>query len=1044
MRLRLLSGTALLILSSFGLTGTGTALAQSAQAPAGSASSGRTISVRAADHGDFTRIVLDGLKDAEGDGIAVREGSKDQGGEIVVSMGSSVPVDVSGVAAGVVRLSGIETTPSGANGVSIRILAPGHERFRHVRAGNRIFLDIYGPAASSGSSEPPNSQAGQEETHVAADSPSVRPQAGQDAKKQELSSEGGAEVSRSSESAAASVAGPVMPAAAVGPVDAEKLIRPISPHLVSFTSTEAAGMAAFVRSGTLWVVFDRTNLPVDGRIEGPEASRFPGLRRVDSEGVTAFYTELPGPANVYAEGGGLVWKVVLTPATRATYPIAPEPLKPRPASKDQAGGEEPKSALIWPTRRAGKVVELVDPQVGDQLKIATVARAPDTAGPARSYVDFDLLRSAAGFVFAPRVDDLSVRATPEGVEVSRPSGLTLSFRRASQSSVPDASEVQGAHSETDRGASAGGDSRSVYDFREWTMGGDKAMEDNRRIVMTAIGEKDETGRAEDLLALARMHVANGWGPEALGFLRIVLQSTPELETNPAFLALRGAARALAGKHELAVQDLGVPALDEDRDIPLWRAVVFGGLEDWRQAGAALPKAAVSVLAAYPAALRDELAPILAEIALRHGQVEEGGKLLDLMGKDSTSLRSDQENGRAYLKAEILRQKGKKDAALAAFKALADGRDDLYRVKAGLAFVKLGLEAGTVVPKEAIDRLEGMRFGWRGDELETLVNARLGKAYLADGQYAKGLSVLRDAATLDPEGPLAADIRADMAQAFEDVFLTDRLDKLSALDAITLYDAFRDLTPKGADGDAMIRRLAEALVKADLLGRASSLIQTLIDHRLSGPDAAQAAVRLAAIDLLDGRPEDAMASVNKALSLRGSVVDPGTLARMDRDLVLLRARALSGMDKPEQALALLGDMPPDPDVNRLRVDIAWRSANWDEAAEALADLILESEFPAQGPIEPDQATLIVNRAVALALADNRLALSNMRDLYGKAMAQTAQARLFDVITRERKAAVLSDRQTLMGVVSEVDLFRNFLDSLKNAPTPEVKAPARQGG
>lgn len=166
--------------------------------------------------------------------------------------------------------------------------------------------------------------------------------------------------------------------------------------------------------------------------------------------------------------------------------------------------------------------------------------------------------------------------------------------------------------------------------------------------------------------------------------------------------------------------------------------------------------------------------------------------------------------------------------------------------------------------------------------------------------------------------------------------------------------------------------------------------------------------------------------------------------MDRDLVLLRARALSGMEKPEQALALLGDMPPDPDVNRLRVDIAWRSANWDEAAEALADLILESEVPAQGPIEPDQATLVVNRAVALALADNRLALSNMRDLYGKAMEKTAQARLFDVITRERKAAVLSDRQTLMGVVSEVDLFRNFLDSLKNAPAPEVKGSVRQGG
>lgn len=1005
MRLKALSEKVIVILSIL-LFGAGFGLDSARAATPEVQKGGETISVRAADHGAFTRIVLDGFAAGKIPDITVRDGPKKSDGEIMVVLGSAVPVDLSEVGKSIVRVSGIEMMPSNAKGVSILVHAPGHDRFRHFRAGNRIFLDIYG----SGSVSAPSKKTVEEKS---------KPSAPVSVPKEEAAS--------APVGPPGAAPGPSMPAAIVPPVRKEKLVRPIERHVVAFTSTEKAGMAAFVRSGVLWVVFDRTNLPVDGRIDGPQKDMFLPLERLDFDGGTAFRAPLPGPANVYTEGGGLVWRVILSPGARQTHPVLPRRIQ----SKEGDATPFP-PGLVWPTKRAGRVVDLLDTGVGDRLKVVTVDRAPESSGPAHSYVDFEALRSAAGFAFAPRVDDLSVRVTPDGVEVSRPAGLALESeedqRLRNEKKTDKQGESDGASS--DKTPESGQNERRIYNFSEWMMGGDKAMEDNRRIMMTAIGAKDEQGRSEDLLALAQMHVANGWGPEALGFLRIVLQATPELETNPSFLALRGAARALAGKYELAVKDLAGPALESDTDIPLWRAVVFAGLEDWRQAAQAMPKNAVSILVGYPSALRDILAPVLAEVALRDGKPDDGAAILALVGAEDKPLRPQQEAARAYLRGEVLRQKGETDQATEIFKTLADGQDDLFRVKGGLAFVNLALEMGKIKPAQAIDRLEGMRYGWRGDELEMLVNARLGKAYLVDGQYAKGLAVLRDAAALWPDSPQAADIRTDMALAFEDAFTTDRLDKMSPLDAITLYDAFQDLTPEGPAGDELIRHLAESLVKADLLGRAAALFQTLIDHRLSGPDAAQAAVRLAAIYLLDGRPEDAVNAIQKATALRESVADPALRLRIDRDLVLLRARALSQMDKPEQALALLGDMPPGPEVNRLRVDIAWSSGNWDEAAEALADILLDSGLTSQSAIDAEQASLIINRAVALALADNRLALANMRDMYGKAMEKTAQARLFDVITRERKAAVLADRQTLMGVVSEVDLFRSFLDSLKN--------------
>ena len=74
----------------------------------------------------------------------------------------------------------------------------------------------------------------------------------------------------------------------------------------------------------------------------------------------------------------------------------------------------------------------------------------------------------------------------------------------------------------------------------------------------------------------------------------------------------------------------------------------------------------------------------------------------------------------------------------------------------------------------------------------------------------------------------------------------------------------------------------------------------------------------------------------------------------------------------------------------------------------------------------QSELILNRAVALNLADNRVALSQIRERFESQMKNTPRSRLFEVLTRPRKASVLADRETLMSVVSEVDMFKEFLD------------------
>ena len=150
--------------------------------------------------------------------------------------------------------------------------------------------------------------------------------------------------------------------------------------------------------------------------------------------------------------------------------------------------------------------------------------------------------------------------------------------------------------------------------------------------------------------------------------------------------------------------------------------------------------------------------------------------------------------------------------------------------------------------------------------------------------------------------------------------------------------------------------------------------------------------------------------------------------------MLRARALSDQDDIEGALAVLNKYPPSPEMNSLRADISWNAGMWEDAAEALQDLILDESIDPARPVSQKQADLLLNRAVALNLAGDRVGLANMRTKFGPAMEKTARAKMFDVVTRQRTGNLSSDRESIAALVSEVDMFKDFLDSYRASNQP----------
>ncbi len=799
----------------------------------------------------------------------------------------------------------------------------------------------------------------------------------------------------------------VMPKEEVAAVE-KQVLSGEKPHVITLTTTQNVGMAAFVRAGFLWLVFDRADLTSPPLIAGPNKDALGPLEKMDvtSDNASVFRLKASPLSYYYGEGGGLLWRIVATPNPRNTQPIKPII-------------EDIERNIVWPFKNSRKVITMKDPLIGDEIKVVTVMDSEQFSGVKRGFVEFDVLPSIVGLAFIPKAENIDAVLSSKGATISRPQGLAISPSRDTVSvtlkgDIQKETELFEAEEKTGR-------LTTIYDFERWQMGGARALEKNRQILMRGVGSKRGSAKVEDLLTLAKLNIANDRGQEALGLLRVAQQELPGIESNNEYIALHGAAAALAGKFDEAAEQFFNEKLNSYGEIRYWKSFILAGLEDWRQADRVVPED-LTILERYPHQIKEPLALMLSEVALRAGKPEKAQELLGLLEDEFTQMNIQRQSAWKYLNGELERQNNKPDQALENWQPLLEGTDDYYRAKAGLSVTRMQLERQKITPEKAIDRLEGLRYAWRGDELETLINYRLGEVYIDNENYLKGLSTLRNAVSLSPDAKITEEVTDYMTNTFRSLFTQGKLSDVSALDAVSIYDEFKELTPIGKEGDSFVQELAERLVDVDLLGRAASLLDHQINHRLDGVDKENTAIRLAAIYLLDKKSAEALVVLN---NIQTSSLD----AQGRREVDLLKARGLSKTGESGKALGLLRAYKNDLDVVKLRADISWNASRWRDAAAAFNDLIGAENISLTRPMTDYQERLVLNRAIALNLSGDRATLSSHRNRFNDLMLQSSKRQIFDMVTRPRQIALGNDQESVSSLISEVDLFGDFLENYK---------------
>lgn len=753
---------------------------------------------------------------------------------------------------------------------------------------------------------------------------------------------------------------------------------------------DGEGAAMFRRAGTVFIVVDGRRAIDTAQIlkQGREVIGTASISEAD--GATVLTMTLLKPFAVSAGQAQHGWTAILSPDSQD--PPRPIVLLRDPRSTGPAG-------LRATLQRSTRVVRVTDPASGEALLAVLSSGEPQGVIGARRFVEFAAEQTAQGLALRSFADDLIVSLEREQVLISVPGGLSLSAGPVSDY-APGRSGIGAGHAP------------AAMDFAAW-KGTGTFLDERSRLVNAIKGSESEIEAGR--LALVRFYLANDLGAEALGELQLVVADDESVAGDPAFRALRGAALILLQRYQAAADELATPALNDDPNAQLFRGLAAAGLGRWAEARDAVA-GGEGAISAYRPDWQARFRLAAARGAVETNAVDIAERMLEAMPEDGAPRPVELE---ADLVRGALAQKLKRDAdALRMYQHVKESGYRPLAVRATLAEIVLQEQAGELKRGDAIAALERLRWQWRGDEVELGVLHRLGALQIAAEDYRNGLQTMRSAVLGFPKAVETRQISAEMITIFEDLFLHGKADAMPPIQALGLYYDFKELTPIGALGDEMVRKLADRLIAVDLLEQAAELLQHQVDKRLDGVARAQIAAKLAAVYLMDRKPEKALAALRTSAQTRL----PDDIAAQRR---LLVGRALSDLKQYEAALEAF-EQDDTPEARRLRADVQWAGSRWAEAAAAL-EVLLDGRHKSARKLDALERMDILRAAVAYTMAGDEKGLDGLRDRFIALMADAPEAAAFEMVTRAVDPSGVAFRDMAKSVAA-IDTLDAFLQSL----------------
>jgi tetratricopeptide (TPR) repeat protein len=819
---------------------------------------------------------------------------------------------------------------------------------------------------------------------------------------------------------AQSASGASAPAPARPPVNGiahVQLVEAANDTQITVSWPAPARAAAFRRGEAIWILFDAA-----GRVDLTGVARA-GRRHQDMEvvhgdGVIGLRIPAPPDIMVSAAAHDDSW----------TFTLGSSAGRGDVASLERQVAADGHASLIAHFAREGVVRWINDPEIGDRIAVALFGGPSKGINTRRSTVEAEVSPSAHGAVVEPHADGVTVTLVNGDLTVTRGAGLIA------QAPAQTATQAQ---------LSAAMTESAMTTIVPAPAQGELTLTQIRHHIDDLERRAADEGVMQGAPVDARMELAhfllqNDFAPEALGALRHAAVNQGDLvEIDPEFRLMRGEANVMMGRYANADSDLTASALMQNPAAALWRGYAAAQRQDWSTARQQL-EAGAGAMEELPPAWRARF-----QLALANAAFELNDYAAAQAAQSAAMGQATDQQMRLqarFLQARLAAAQGDNPSALQMLDELAHCRDEQTAVRAALEAIRLRRATGVMRALDAVEPLEALRFRWRGDSVELTTVSMLGDVYSELGRWREALATMRIAADRFPNDPAARQLRADMSTLFERLFLDGEADQLQPIEALGLFYEFADLTPVGPNGDRIVRLLAGRLVNVDLLEQASQLLQHQVDERLQGLGKAQVAADLAAIYLMDHKPDRALVAIDTSRQ-------PNMPALLLADRHILEARALLDLGRLDAAVELV-ERDHSENAQRVRGEAAWRARDWDRAAVELRTLLHMRD--ASQPLDADGRQQVLRLAVALTLAGDDDAVHALYREYAGDMAHTDEADAFEVVA----SGVTADGSAIRDVaraVARTDLMDRFMHRLRDNltvdahgnPLPAPTAPAQPG-
>ncbi|RMB08939.1 tetratricopeptide repeat protein [Eilatimonas milleporae] len=787
---------------------------------------------------------------------------------------------------------------------------------------------------------------------------------------------------------------PVMPVS--GEDGGRSLIRPVVEAFdqeltLTFPWRDTVAGAAFVRGGVAWLVFDRAYDLDAGDLGANEQAVTRWMREVDvlpHPDALVMRLVLRRQISVVLEKVGLDWVVRMKQSlAKPRFPLVPE------RRLDEAQRQQ----IFIPAADLGRKVAVEDPLVGDEVVIFPTNSQGRGLANRFSFAAAELPETAQGIAVVPFSDRVQVSRFPDGVAIQA-DGIPLFSASAGVSQIAR------------RGVAAG--AGRLVDFDAWRAGEAWRYRESKSLLQYELSVAQPGERNEARWRLARFFVAHGRDAEAMGLLEILLEEDPSRESRADFRIARGIASFGMGQLPAAYEDLTHRSLLSDQDAELWLAMVaesdgrYGDALDHYRRGR-------DVMGTYDAVTRADMQLAMVRAAIAEEDYVLASEELSLLA--GLDLTPKQVTEAVFQRARLAEREGLTEQAAVQYADLAMSPQRGVAARARYAAVQRALSDGSMTPDSAIEELERLRYAWRGNAFEVQVIDILADLYFMQRQYASGLESLRQGVAYYPDAAREKRFTARMGQTFRDLYLEGEADSLSPLQAIGLFYQFRELTPLGADGDLMIRRLADRLVSVDLLDRAAELLDYQVRVRTEGAARALIASNLAKVYILDQHPD-------KAIEILRATREPQLPADISASRRWVESRALIELDRFEEAEVLL-EQDDSGEAELLRSDIYWGAQDWQRLVRTNRRLLGDA-WRNGSPLSDRQRLHLIRMAIAMTFLEDRQGLIDVRSLYGNAMRDGNFANAFDLLTNNQE---LSGREigAIASQIASVEKLQSFM-------------------